>query len=129
PLEHLVERGLGAEKILFEAPERGEGGVVELEPRVGPVDRDRGRDRLQHLGMGGEMALELGLETLEIGEVARETEQVPARQRQLCDLDEAACAGDDDVIALGFGAAALARAFGDLLPAPGESPGKKFAAL
>lgn len=56
PLEHLVERGLGAEKVLFEAPERGEGGVVELEPRVGPVDRDRGRDRLEHLGMGGDGA-------------------------------------------------------------------------
>lgn len=33
------------------------------------------------------------------------------------------------MIALGFGAAALARAFGDLLPAPGESAGKKLAAL
>ena len=124
PLQHLVEIGLGAEPVLLETPEPREGGVEEGEPRVGAVDRDGDGDVLQHLGMGRDVARELGLLVLELGEVAGVADDVAVgAERRLGDVDEAARAADDDVVALGLRQAGLgARAMASARPPCGTTP-------
>ena len=99
------------EPIVFELPELGEGGVEEREPRVGAVDRDRHRDVLQHLGMGGGVAGEFAAQGFGIGQIAREAHQLAAfLERHLGDLEHLARAFDHDMAALALGRALVARA-------------------
>ena len=114
PLQHLVEVGLGGEPVLLEPPQLREGGVEEVEPRVGAVDRDRDGDVLEHLAMGGDVARQLGLDVLEVGEVEGEADDLAvAAERRLGELDQAARAADDDVVALGLRHLGLPRALGE----------------
>ncbi len=114
PLEHLAQGRLAGEPILLEPPQRAKGGVVEFEPRVGPIDGDGGDDVLEHVGMSGDVAGELRLHVFEIGEVARIADDaVVAGERHLGELDETARAVDDDVMALRLGDAGDTRAFGE----------------
>ncbi len=129
PLQHLAEVGLGRKPVLFEPPQRAEGGVEEFEPRVGPVDRDRRRDVLEHVGMGRDVPGELGLDVLEIGEVAGVADDLVGvgAERRLGELHQPARAVDDDVVALRLGDRGGMGALGEGAAAAGDDAGGDLA--
>ncbi|MBK1670710.1 hypothetical protein CKO28_22065 [Rhodovibrio sodomensis] len=99
-------------------PQLGVGAVVELDPQVGAVDRDRGRQAFQHLALGGDRARQLVLQVLRLGAVDRQADQavaltfagpVAAQQRHLHQLHQPALAGDHDVVALALDLGRRAR--------------------
>ncbi len=130
PLQHLVERRLGGEPLVFQPPELGKGGVMEGEPHVGPVDGDGDRHVLQHVGMRGDVARELGLDVLEVGEVLGVAHELAgAVERRLAELHQPARARDDDVMALRLRHRRAARAGGERAAVVADDAGGDLAAF
>jgi hypothetical protein len=125
--------GLVLERLLLQAPQVGIGGVEELEPHVRAEDGDSAAERLQHLGMGRDVPLELALQLLASRPIERHADgsakivcgPVPARSRRVIvlvfalgryrdleQLHEPPLAGHHRVQALGADRAALKGAPG-----------------
>ena len=68
-IEELADRRFGREPSRVEPPQPGECRVEEFKPFIRSKDRDRGREALQHRGMGADVAAQLALRAFEIGAV------------------------------------------------------------
>src|SRR5215468_8161260 len=97
-LQHLAQQRFALEEILVEAELLHILVVEELQALVRPEDDDAGREALQHVAMGADMAGELTAALLEGGLVDGAADDVQAGadagQRRLRDLEQAAVAGD-----------------------------------
>ncbi len=130
PLEHFIERRFGDEPVLLEPPQAGKGGVEESKLRVGAVDGDRHGDVLEHVGMRRDMARQLGLDVLEVGEVLGEAGQLArAVERRLGELHQPARAGNDDMMAFRLRHHRAARPSGKRPPALADRAGGDLAPL
>src|SRR5579862_3418451 len=116
---------MGREPILLEVPEQRERRVEESKPAIGSINRDRNGDALQHRRMRGDVALQLGLDAFEVGQVSGKAEQLTARElarwreRRLLQLEEPARAADHDMAVLDRGLIAIPRLRGKRLAGPG----------
>ena len=96
-IQDLADRRFGREPGGVEPPQPGECRVEEFEPSVRSKDRDRGREALQHRGMGADVTAQLALRAFEIGAVEGKADGLAVGARHLVQFEQPALAADHDM--------------------------------